>query len=583
MEKTGEKQPSEKNVEIVGTSPLPSPPYESQDRLAATIDDEIPIKLGWRSWVVVFVACFAVMSQVFVVVAVGNVVAFIIRDLGQPAIVGWVIQGPLLIQAVLSPIVGRLSDVVDRRYLASLPPLIAFAGAVVSAQAQSMSTLIGGGVLIGVTLTSVSITQAIPAEVLPLKYRSLSQGLCFAAGSIGGLLGVLGGGGLTNASVSGWRGIFWVQAGFHLASTIGFLAFYHPGRPIDRPKKSFRGVLWAMDPIGSLFFIAGTTLMLMSLDWAGGTYKWSDPRVAAPLGIGMSLTALFALYEWIGRDDGIVAHVFFKGSPNFALSVFAFSVEGWIFFSAVNSVTTQVVLNLGFEDTAWKISIRQLSFNLFNLFASVPIVWWATKRKDLKSPLVVTFLLFLIVCICYSVITPSMNKAQYGFNVMSGIGQAGPLTLLIALVQYTAPHAFLANATGLAFSARAIGGAFGSAVVNVIINSKLGKTLAPQVGAAAIGAGLPASSVPALMAAMASGSPAALDAVPGISPTILDVAFDTSHNVYAAAYRLGWASIIPFVVLALVAVVCTKGVSELMTEKVEATVEHVPLVEEKVA
>jgi hypothetical protein len=83
------------------------------------------------------------------------------------------------------------------------------------------------------------------------------------------------------------------------------------------------------------------------------------------------------------------------------------------------------------------------------------------------------------------------------------------------------------------------------------------------------------------MAGMASGSPALLAAVPGINPTILGAAFDTSHHVYAAAYRLGWASIIPFVVLALVAVICTKGVSELMTEKVEATVEHVHLVEEK--
>jgi hypothetical protein len=55
------------------------------------------------------------------------------------------------------------------------------------------------------------------------------------------------------------------------------------------------------------------------------------------------------------------------------------------------------VLNLGFEDSAWKISIRQLSFNLLNLFASVPIIWWATKRKDVKGPLYVTFVLFLAV------------------------------------------------------------------------------------------------------------------------------------------------------------------------------------------
>lgn len=66
--------------------------------------------------------------------------------------------------------------------------------------------------------------------------------------------------------------------------------------------------------------------------------------------------------------------------------------------------------------------------------------------------------------ICYAVITPNMDNAQIGFNVLSGLGQCGPLTLIVALVQFTAPHAFLSTATGLGFSARAIGGAFGSAV-----------------------------------------------------------------------------------------------------------------------
>jgi len=54
---------------------------------------------------------------------------------------------------------------------------------------------------------------------------------------------------------------------------------------------------------------------------------------------------------------------------------------------------------------------------------------------------------------------------------------------------------------------------------------------------------------------------------------------DASHWSYAHAYRLAWASVIPFVVLALIAVAFLKGVKELMTEKVEATVERVPEVE----
>lgn len=55
-------------------------------------EDAVHISLSWRSWIVVFFCCWAIMAQVFVVVAAGSVIAFIIRDLGEPAIAGWVIQ-----------------------------------------------------------------------------------------------------------------------------------------------------------------------------------------------------------------------------------------------------------------------------------------------------------------------------------------------------------------------------------------------------------------------------------------------------------------------------------------------------------
>ena len=196
---------------------------------------------------------------------------------------------------------------------------------------------------------------------------------------------------------------------------------------------------------------------------------------------------------------------------------------------------------------------------------------YSTKFKDLKNPLLLTYAIFLIVCICYATIKPSENKPQYAFAVLAGIGQSGPLTLILALVQFAAPHAFIATASGFALSARAIGGAFGSAVLDAIINGKIDSTLARDVGKAATSAGLPASSVPDLLKAIGSGE--GFDAVPGINPTILKQALNASHSVYASAYRLAWASIIPFVALALVAVWFIKHVKELMTEHVEASVE----------
>lgn len=221
---------------------------------------------------------------------------------------------------------------------------------------------------------------------------------------------------MTNVSADGWRYIFWIQAAFHGATSLGLFLFYWPPKNVDYPKMTLKHYIWACDPIGSVLFVCSATLLLLALDWAGGAYTWSDPQVAAPLALGLALLVVFGAYgtfvsprngervantlaEWKGRSDGLLAHVFFKHNANFALSTFAFAVEGWIFYSAVNSVVPQIVLNLGFQTDSWAISIRQLSYSLLTMFASIPITWYATVYKDLKTPLLVTFAIFLIVLV----------------------------------------------------------------------------------------------------------------------------------------------------------------------------------------
>lgn len=118
-------------------------------------------------------------------------------------------------------------------------------------------------------------------------------------------------------------------------------------------------------------------------------------------------------------------------------------------------------------------------------------------------------------------------------------------------------------------------------MLDTIINGKLASTYASGVAEAATAAGLPSSSVPALLQAFSAGT--GFDAVPAIDNLILEAASNASHLLYAAAYRLAWASIIPFVVLALVAIAFMKGVKELMTEHIEATVERDEAQKESVA
>lgn len=142
----------------------------------------------------------------------------------------------------------------------------------------------------------------------------------------------------------------------------------------------------------------GQTLMSPVLwHWDWQHYSRSRHTVSSPHQTFQYRPLIACFIEWKGRSDGLLAHVFFERNANFALSTFAFAVEGWIFYSAVNSVVPQIVLNLGFETDSWAISIRQLSYSLLTMFASIPITWYATAFKDLKTPLLVTFTIFLVV------------------------------------------------------------------------------------------------------------------------------------------------------------------------------------------
>jgi hypothetical protein len=68
-------------------------------------------------------------------------------------------------------------------------------------------------------------------------------------------------------------------------------------------------------------------------------------------------------------------HLRLKGNDSEEYNEEVLTFSRWIFYSAVNSVTPLVVLNLGFESSSWRISIRQLAYTLPTLFTSIPITY----------------------------------------------------------------------------------------------------------------------------------------------------------------------------------------------------------------
>lgn len=165
-----------------------------------------------------------------------------------------------------------------------------------SAKANGMNMLIAGGVLYGITLATISIAQSIPAEILPLKYRTVASGISFIGGASGGLVAGLAAGAFCQTP-TGWRNMFWVQAGLQLLVSALFFVFYWPPKSNrEYPKMKIMDLIWACDPIGSVLFIGGATLVLTGLNWASGSYPWKDAHVVAPLTIGLVSLAAFGVY-----------------------------------------------------------------------------------------------------------------------------------------------------------------------------------------------------------------------------------------------------------------------------------------------
>ena len=145
-----------------------------------------------------------------------------------------IISGFLLGYIAVLPLIGRLSDLLDRRSIL-LGCLVVFViGSAITALAVEMSVLVTGRVLQGVGGGGlVPATLALVADLWPADRRGTPLGVVGAVQELGAVLGpVLG---AVILAWAGWRAIFWanVVAGLLLYAVIHLLGARALGSPSD--------------------------------------------------------------------------------------------------------------------------------------------------------------------------------------------------------------------------------------------------------------------------------------------------------------------------------------------------------------
>jgi MFS family permease len=215
-----------------------------------------------------------------------------------------IISGFLLGYIAVLPLIGRLSDLLDRRRILLGCLVVFVVGSATTALAVELPVLVTGRLLQGVGGGGlVPATLALVADLWPADRRGTPLGVVGAVQELGSVLGpVLG---AVILALSGWRAIFWfnVAAGLVLLAVIRLLGerARGSGSPSRRPtRSSVRAVAVALAVLG----VALTGLALAAPDALVTDVTWGAPfvpfvgesRVLTPVGVaGLGLLVVLAV------------------------------------------------------------------------------------------------------------------------------------------------------------------------------------------------------------------------------------------------------------------------------------------------
>jgi hypothetical protein len=185
----------------------------------------------------------------------------------------------------------------------------------------------------------------------------------------------------------------------------------------------------------------------------------------------------------------------------------------------------------------------------------------------------VGFLLFTAGIVGLATVQPSQSTSAIVFSGLAGLGFGAPIILVIAGVQLSTPHDLIATATALTTSARAVSATVFTAIYAATLSTRLGNYIPSYIAEAALHSGLPKSSVPAFVGALAGSNTAALSSVPGVTPIIIQNGIVALKQAMADGLRGVYIIAAPFGVLACFACFFLGDLKATMNYHVDAPVE----------
>ncbi len=513
------------------SSPVPAEPTAGGGEVIEEVAYTGLGREGRRVFIGLMLGMFvASISQTLVSPAMPRIVA----ELGGMDHYAWIATAAMLVSAVVTPVVGKLSDLYGRRgfYLAGI--VIFMIGSIISGSAQEFWVLVAGRAVQGMGMgTLMPLSQTIIGDIIPPRQRGKYQGLMGAVFGMSSVAGPLAGGVITDNL--GWRMLFFIPI------PLGVAAFFVVARFLHLPHQQRRAKI---DILGIITLTIALVTLLLATSWGGATYPWSSPVIIAMYVGGAAMLALFIVVETRAVEPLLPLKLFrirtftFANLASFAVAIAMF---GAIFYIPVYA---QGVDGVSAAESGLITMPLMLAMVLTGMLSGL-LVTRTGKYKPiiLTGVVLITAGYFLLSLLEYG--DPEWRITIAMLVIGIGLGSCNQNFLLV--VQNTAGPTNMGIATASTQFFRNMGSTIGVTVFGSIMGSQLPGAVARHVPE---GVELPEGGVGAGLGAVLD--PSQLDQLPGpIAEAIRMGLADSLHVVFLSAF--------PVLAVALVAAALLKS------------------------
>jgi len=437
------------------TAPAPSADASASDRrarerLTRTRDPRVVVA------VLAFSGMVAALMQMLVIPIVPSFPELLDAD---PADTAWIITATLLAGAIVTPIAGRLGDLLGKRRVVLALVVVLVVGSVVCASTSDLLPLIVGRALQGTALGIIPLAISILRDTLPADRLGGAVALVSATLGFGGAIGLP-----LSAWISvtfDWHVLFWTAAllGVVVFALVALLI------PVSTLRTEGR-----FDLPGAIGLAVGLTGVLLAVS-KGNDWGWLSVGTLASGLAGLAVLVAWGAYQLRVTSPLVDLRVAVR--PAVLLTNLASVALGFALFGSNVSLPQLLELpaetGVGLGQTVMVASLCLAPSGVVMMLMA-PVASRATARFGARVCLIAGG---LVIVLSYAVAAVAFSQVWQIVlvSVLIGVGIGLAYAAMPTLIMHAVPATETAAANGLNTLMRSLGTTSASAVVGVLLTA----------------------------------------------------------------------------------------------------------------